>query len=308
MTQVNSLNDLSLKNTWLAIGVFDGVHLGHQHMLNLLTMGAHSESSPAVVLTFDPHPAVVLGKQTDFKWVSPPEERTTLLQARGVDHIIIQHFDKDFASISARDFMTSLSRQLGLRRLLVGRDFALGRDRLGDIPFLISLGKEMGYSLQVVDPISDQSGIISSTRIRRNIREGDVSQASQGLGRDYDVFGEVVHGDGRGRTIQIPTANLNLPVDKLIPAKGVYACWAMVDGIRKKAVTNIGTRPTFTSGEQLLHVEVHLLDFGEDIYGKILHLGFVEKLRSEIRFPSVDELIAQINQDITNTRIIIPIK
>ena len=308
MTQVISLNDLSLNNTWLAIGVFDGVHLGHQHMLNLLTMGAHSESCPAVVLTFDPHPAVVLGKQADFKWLSPPEERTSLLQARGVNHIIIQHFDKDFARISARDFMASLSRQLGLRRLLVGRDFALGRDRLGDIPFLISLGKEMGYSLQVVDAISDQSGIISSTRIRRNIREGDVSQASQGLGRDYDVFGEVVHGDGRGRTIQIPTANLKLPVDKLIPSNGVYACWAMVDGIRKKAVTNVGTRPTFTSGEQPLHVEVHLLDFEGDIYGKILHLGFVEKLRSEIRFPSVDALVAQINEDITKTRILIPIK
>ena len=302
MTQVKSLNELSLQNSWLAIGVFDGVHRGHQHMLNLLTTGAHAESAPAVVLTFDPHPAVVLGKQTGFKWLSPPDERSTLLSACGVDHIIQQYFDRDFAAISAWDFMESLSRHLGIRRLLVGHDFALGRDRQGDVPYLIKLGKELGYTLQAVEAVSDQDGVISSTRIRQNIRTGRVVEASQKLGRFYDVFGDVVHGDGRGRTIQIPTANLDLPGDKLIPTNGVYACWANVDGMRKMAVTNVGTRPTFTIGEQTLHVETHILDHGDDIYGKVLHLEFVERLRPEQRFPSAQTLVAQIHADIASAR------
>lgn len=302
MTQVNSINDLRLQNTWLAIGVFDGVHLGHQHMLNLLTTGAHNESAPAVVLSFNPHPAVVLGKQTDFKWLSPPDERTTLLLAQGVDHVILQQFDKDFAAISAQDFMKSLSLQLGVTHLLVGQDFALGRDRQGDVPYLTALGKELGYTLQVVNAISDQDGVISSTRIRHNIRTGRVAEASRELGRFYNLFGQVVHGDGRGRTIQIPTANLDLPGEKLIPTNGVYACWASIDDTRKPAVTNIGMRPTFAMGDQILHVETHILDYHGDIYGKVLNLEFVEMLRQEQRFSSVESLVSQIHADIDRTR------
>ena len=302
MTQVNSLNDLNLQNSWLTIGVFDGVHLGHQHMLNLLTSGAHTASVPAVVLTFDPHPAVVLGKQNNFMWLSPPIERSTLLEEQGVDHIITQHFDLDFASISARDFIENLSRQLGLRHLLVGHDFALGRDRQGDVPYLTGLGKELGYSLQVVEAVSDQGGVISSTRIRHNIRTGRVMEASQELGRFYAVFGEVVHGDGRGKTFQIPTANLDLPDDKLVPSNGVYACWAWVDGVRKASVTNIGTRPTFTFDKKTLHVETHILEHQQDIYGKVIKLEFVERLRQEQRFPSVESLVGQIHEDIAQAR------
>lgn len=302
MTQVDSLNDLNLQNTWLAIGVFDGVHLGHQHLLNLLTTGAHAELVPAVVLTFKPHPAEVLGKQTDFKWLSPPDERNALLEARDVDHIILQHFDRDFAAITARDFMQSLSLQLGIRHLLVGHDFALGRNRQGNVSFLTRLGAEMGYTLHPVESVSDQNGIISSTRIRQNIRTGLVAKASQELGYFYAIHGEVVHGDGRGRTIQIPTANLDLPGDKLIPTNGVYACWANVDGKHKAAVTNIGTRPTFTIGEQTLHVETHLLDHRGDIYGKVINLEFVERLRQEQRFQSVDALVRQIHADIEQAR------
>ena len=305
MTQVNSLNDLSLQNTWLAIGVFDGVHRGHQHMLHLLTAGAHAESAPAVVLTFEPHPAVVLGKQIDFKWLSPPDERSTLLKAQSVDHIILQHFDRDFAAISAREFMENLSRQLGIRHLLVGHDFALGRDRQGDVPYLTGLGKELGYTLQTIEAVSDQNGVISSTRIRQNIRTGQVAEASRELGHFYEVFGEVVHGDGRGHSIQIPTANLDLPDDKLIPTNGVYACWSNVDGVRKAAVTNVGTRPTFTIGDQVLHVEAHILDHQEDIYGKVLNLEFVERLRPEQRFPSVETLVGQIHEDIAQARLIL---
>lgn len=305
MTQIHSLNDLSLKNTWLAIGVFDGVHRGHQRMLELLTKGANAESAVSMVLTFEPHPAEVLGKQLDFKWLSPPPERNRLLSSQGVEHIILQHFDSDFARISAADFMQKVSLHLGLSRLLVGHDFSLGRDRQGNAAYLTELGRQLGYTVQPVEPVYDQEGVISSTRIRQYIRQGKVAEACLDLGRFYSVQGAVVHGDGRGHTINIPTANLDLPADKLIPANGVYACWAWLAGRRMHAVTNIGTRPTFTSGIQVPHVETHILEWSESIYGQDLRLDFVQRLRDEQRFPSVEALVAQIQTDIGMARVIL---
>lgn len=302
VTQVFSLNELKLENAWLAIGVFDGVHRGHQKMLQMLVNGARAESVPAVVLTFEPHPAIVLGKQVDFKWLSPPDERNTLLMSQGVDHIVLQHFDREFANIGAREFMQKLSQQLGLRRLFVGHDFALGHNRQGDVTFLSEIGKQLNYTVQLIEPVSDQNGVISSTRIRNTIRAGSVEDASQDLGRYYSVSGRVVHGDGRGRTINVPTANLDVPADKLVPARGVYACWAWLAGKRMPAVTNIGTRPTFTSGEQATHVETHILDLHADIYEQEVRLEFVARLREEQRFSSVQELVAQIHADMEQTR------
>jgi riboflavin kinase/FMN adenylyltransferase len=301
VTQVTSLNALSLKNAWLAIGVFDGIHRGHQQMLQRLVSGAHVESAPAVVLTFEPHPAVVLGKQVDFKWLSPPDERNMLLTSQGVDFIILQHFDRDFAMMSAQDFMQNIARQLGLRRLFVGQDFALGHNRQGNVSFLTEIGKKLGYSIELINPVADQNGVISSTRIRNYIRAGMVEEACQDLDRYYSLSGPVVHGDGRGRTINIPTANLDYHPDKLIPSNGVYASWAWLAGERMAAVTNIGTRPTFSS-ELATHVEAHILDLHEEIYGHELRLEFVQRLRDEQRFPSVDYLIAQIHSDIDQTR------
>jgi riboflavin kinase/FMN adenylyltransferase len=198
--------------------------------------------------------------------------------------------------------MQTLSSRLGLHCLLVGYDFALGRNREGDLAFLTELGKSLGYTLQPIPPVTDPNGVISSTRIRKNIREGEVTEALAGLGRYYSVSGSVVHGDGRGRTINIPTANLEILSEKLIPANGVYACWAWLAGLRRPAVTNIGTRPTFTTDEQAAHVETHLLDFQEEIYGKKMQLEFVSRLRSEQRFPSVDALVGQIRKDIDQAK------
>jgi len=271
-------------------------------MLELLTKGAKAESTASTVLTFEPHPAEVLGKQADFKWLSPPQERSSLLTALGVEHIILQHFDSDFARISAGDFMQEVSRQLGLRRLLVGFDFALGRDRQGNVPYLTALGRQLGYTVEPVEPVSDLNGVISSTRIRQYIRQGKVEKASLDLGRYYSVQGSVVHGDGRGHTINIPTANLDVPAYKLIPANGVYACWAWLADRRMPAVTNIGTRPTFTSGIQVPHVETHILGWSESIYDQELRIEFVQRLRDEQRFPSVEALVAQINTDIKQSR------
>lgn len=300
---IHDFSQLHIENAWLAIGVFDGIHLGHRYMLNLLTEGARAAGVPAVVMTFEPHPAEVLGDQPNFQWLTPSQERVSMLEALGVEHIILQHFDREFAGVEAGEFMQSLSRQIGLRRLLVGYDFALGRDRRGNADFLEALGNEMGYGLVRVEPVRDGSGeIISSSRIRSLIRQGNVNQSASLLGGAYTLTGRVVHGDGRGHTINIPTANLELPADKLVPKNGVYACRAWLGNQEWLAVSNIGTRPTFTSGEQVSHVETHLLDFHQQVYGQEMRLEFVERLRDEQRFPSVEALVTQIQADISLAR------
>ncbi|MFC2064598.1 bifunctional riboflavin kinase/FAD synthetase [Chloroflexota bacterium] len=293
-----------MQGTWLAIGVFDGVHIGHQTMLDMLSESARAEGAPSAVLTFNPHPAETLGKQVGFKWLSPIEERSELILDQGVDHVILQHFDRQFATTTARIFMETLSRKLGLRHLLIGHDFALGHNRQGNVAFLAELGKSLEYVVHPVDAVTDKDGVISSTLIRELLRKGQVSQAASKLGRNYSMTGEVIHGDGRGRTINIPTANLALPEDKLVPLNGVYACWASMGSTRKPAVTNIGTRPTFSYGDQVF-VETHLLDHQQEIYGQVIKLDFVERLRAEKRFPDVQSLLEQINKDIDTTRSIL---
>ena len=302
MTSIFSLNELHLQGTWLAIGIFDGVHIGDQSILGQLKEGARTESVPSALLTFDPHPAETLGKQKDFKWLSPISERSDLILAEGVEHFILQQFDLEFAATSARAFMEAVVHHLGIRHLLVGHDFALGHNREGDIPFLTELGRELGYLVHPIDAVADQDGVISSTLIRELLYKGEVTKAASKLGRNYPLYGEVVHGDGRGRTINIPTANLELPDDKLVPLNGVYACWAWLEGVRKPAVTNIGTRPTFSAGGQIRYVETHLLDHQQDMYGQVMKLELVERLRDEQRFSGVNELLTQIHMDIGRTR------
>jgi riboflavin kinase/FMN adenylyltransferase len=305
MSHYRSLDTLALQNAWLTIGVFDGVHRGHQEILSQLTAGAQSDGAPAVVLTFHPHPAVVLGGKKEFKCLTTPEERAALLESLGVDVVITHPFDRDLAAQTAEAFMRRLAQTLGLRRLLVGYDFALGRGREGNVSRLTELGKTLGYEVRSIPPVTNAGATISSTNIRRQVAEGDVSAAAAGLGRNYALTGPVIHGDGRGRKINIPTANLEIPAEKIIPANGVYACWAWVGGKKYRAVTNIGIRPTFTPEEFAPHVETHLLDFDRDLYDQELRLEFVERLREERKFLSVEALVGQIHADIGRARLIL---
>jgi len=298
----HSLDGLALQNTWLTIGIFDGVHRGHQEILRRLVSGAHEEGSLAVVLTFTPHPAVVLGGKTDFKCLTTPGERVELLESLGVEGVITQTLDRALASQTAEEFMRRLARTLGLRRLLIGYDTALGRGREGNAARLTEIGKELGYTVQVVPPLKDEVGIISSTRIRAAVAAGNVSAAASDLGRYFFVAGPVIHGDGRGQALNIPTANIQVPAGKLIPANGIYATWAWVDGKKYPAATSIGVRPTFTPEESVSHVEAHLLDFKRDLYGQLIKLEFVEYLRPEEKFPSAEGLLEQIQRDIEKTR------
>ncbi|MFH1907477.1 MAG: bifunctional riboflavin kinase/FAD synthetase [Chloroflexota bacterium] len=307
MAHFSSLDDLALpiglrQNAWLTIGVFDGVHRGHQEIIRQLTAGARADGALAVVLTFFPHPAVVLGGKADFKSLTTPDERVALLESLGVDVVITHPFDRALSDQTAEEFMRTVARSLGLRRLLVGYDFALGHGREGNVARLTELGKTLGYEVYTIAPVTNGKETISSTRIRQQLAAGDMSAAAAGLGRCYALTGPVIHGDGRGKKINIPTANLEIPTEKVIPANGVYACWAWVSGEKYLSVTNVGIRPTFTPEEFAPHVETHLLDFDRDLYGQEIKLEFVERLREERKFQSVEALVEQIQADIGRAR------
>ena len=302
MEHYRSLDDVFLQESWLTIGVFDGVHRGHQEILANLTAGAHQKEAPAVVLTFWPHPAVVLGKRYDLKTLTTPEERADLLGALGVDVVITQTFTPEFARLSAWDFMRRVSRRLGLSSLWIGYDFALGHNREGDLERLTEIGEDLGYRVQAIGPVKNGEDVISSSLIRKRISLGQVAHAAENLGRFYALSGPVVHGDGRGRRINIPTANIDYPKDKVIPVNGVYACWAWIGEERHPAAVNIGINPTFTPDKETSNVEAHILDFDRELYGQELKLEFVEYLREELKFNSVEALLEQIHADIAQTR------
>jgi riboflavin kinase/FMN adenylyltransferase len=304
MLHVTSLNDVQLTGTWLTIGVFDGVHRGHQAILRQLVEGAHAAGSPAGVLTFAHHPAEVLGHR-DLKCLTTPEERAELLSQLGVDAVITHPFDEQVAALSAAEFMRPIKERLGLSRLLIGYDFALGRGREGNASRLAEIGREMGFTVQVVEAVSDESGLISSTVIRKLVSVGDVVDAAKMLGHPYLITGQVIHGTARGRLIGYPTANIEVPPGKLIPAFGIYACWAEVDGKRYPAAISIGIRPTFDNDQRDVRVEAFLLDHDSNLYEKTVKLEFVQRLRDEMKFPSVEALIAQIESDVATVRSIL---
>src|SRR5690349_13502198 len=198
--------------------------------------------------------------------------------------------------------MLRLTRQLGLQHLLIGYDFALGKGREGNAARLTEIGSELGYAVEVVSALSDESGVISSTEIRKLIEIGDVGEAARLLGHPYSLHGPVIHGDARGRTINVPTANIDYPHAKMIPANGIYACWGYLNGEKYRAAINVGINPTFTPDKQIPNVEAHLLDFEQEIYGEDVKLEFMARLRNELKFDSVDELLEQIWKDIEDSK------
>jgi riboflavin kinase/FMN adenylyltransferase len=293
-----SLQNLDLRGSWLTIGSFDGVHLGHLTLLKELISGAHAEGLSAVVLTFHPHPAVVLNKRKDFSYLSSPEGKVGLLDRAGVDVVITHPFSLQVAQISARDFIQKLVVNLKMRHLCVGHDFALGRGREGDLPALTRLGGELGYSISVVEPVMLDGLVVSSSRVRQALLVGDVELAHRLLGRPYKIIGEVVHGDSRGRSLGFPTANLEVWADRTLPKPGVYACWATIEGKDYPAVTNVGFRPTFDNQPLRPRVEAFLLDFDDDLYRRTMRLSFMRRLRDEVRFNDIQALIDQMHRDV----------
>jgi riboflavin kinase/FMN adenylyltransferase len=306
MTQhLTTLDGVTLNNTWLTIGSFDGVHRGHQQLITELTEKAHQAGEKAVVLSFHPHPSVILRGRTGNFYLTTLTEKVEFLTRLGVDVAITHPFTYEVSQSSAREFIGYLKEHLGFSHLWVGEDFALGKDREGDVDFLKNHGREFHYQVHVIEPFRADGKVISSSLIRNLLAEGRVEEANILLGRLYRVMGTVVHGDGRGKSIGIPTANLDTGNEKLIPASGVYACRTLIANKIFPAAVNIGIRPTFQSTDTKAHVETHILDYSSDLYSRQIGIEFVARLRGEQRFASVIELIDQVNIDIEKTRVII---
>ncbi len=302
---VRALSDIQLDApSIVTIGMFDGVHLGHQRLVRRLVQEARASGRISVVLTFFPHPDVVLRGVTGRYYLTSPEERARLLLDMGVDLVVTHPFNEDVRRIRAAEFVDQLLAYLRMSALWVGPDFAMGYRREGDVPFLQAQGEAKGFAVETVNLMLGEDGqVISSSQVRDALRQGQVEQAALWLGRPYRVSGEVVHGDHRGQALGFPTANMAVWVEQILPANGVYACWAYVGDERHMAVTNIGVRPTFE--DTRLVVEAHLLDFDRTIYGQVLHLDFVRHLREEKRFSGVEALIEQVQADIRTGRAVL---
>ncbi len=284
----------------VTVGAFDGIHRGHQHLIGSMTEAAHEAGRAAVVVTFDPHPGVVLGR-SPVASLSTLDERAVLLERLGVDLLAILRFTPEVAGTPAARFVAAMQRYLGLTELWVGHDFALGHRREGNVTRLREMGEEMGFAVRVVEPFLLRGKPVSSTRIRAALTAGDIDEANECLGRPYRLAGTVIHGRGLGRTLGVPTANLEPPQGRLVPANGVYACRAEVEGGEVwPAVTNVGVRPTIAA--KGLTVEAHLLGFEGDLYGQRLALDFIAWLRDEEIFPSLNALVEQVRRDIEQAR------
>jgi riboflavin kinase / FMN adenylyltransferase len=286
---------------FLTIGNFDGVHRGHQMLVGEMVRAAHAAGCQAGLLTFNPHPLAVLRPDLALPYLTSPEERADLLAALGLDFVLILPFDRAIAALTAAEFMRQIVARVPLCALWIGPDFALGRGREGNAARLAALGQELGYELRVT-PVYDWHGEpVRSSRIRSLLaQEGAVDQAAELLGRPYEVWGEVVHGAERGRRLGFPTANLALPEGRLLPAYGIYACWAWRGETGFPAAVNVGVRPSFDNGQP--SVEAYLLDFDDDLYGETLGLSFIRRLRGEQRFTDINALIAQMGRDVTAAR------
>lgn len=298
MQHYRELSELSLPACSLTIGSFDGVHLGHQQLIRGLVEESRQHGWPSVVLTFYPHPSVVLRGRTPSFYINTPEEKAQLLGELGVEHVVTHPFDLEFSRIEAEDFLNRLQDLLHFSRLWAGEDFALGHQRRGNPLFLEEKSRQMGFELHIVPPFLLEGEVVSATRVREALRSGDVARVASYLGRPFALNGTVVRGAGRGAQLGIPTANLSIWEERAYPGRGVYACVATVDGNRYRAVTNIGTRPTFEQEPERPVVEAHLLDFNDELYERVIRLEFVERLRDERRFDGPGALLEQIEQDI----------
>ena len=291
------------KDTLLTIGVFDGVHLGHKYLISQLKEHAHRQNLLAGVVTFRQHPQEVLSPQTRLPFLTDLDERTNLLKNEGVDTIITLSFTPEFAQLSALEFVTLLQKHLRMRGMVIGPDFALGQNREGNANALHTLGQEMNFSVTVVPPIVINGEVASSTAIRKALANGDMKKVHQLIGRPFSLHGRVITGAGRGAELGFRTTNLDIDREQALPADGVYATWAYVDDKAYQSMTNIGRRPTFGDNER--NVEVLILNYDSDLYGRELKIDIIERLRDEKKFDTVEQLKKQIAEDVNQGRAIL---
>jgi riboflavin kinase / FMN adenylyltransferase len=287
----------------LAIGFFDGVHLGHQQIIRQTIADAQQHEAMSLVITFDRHPNTVVAPNRVPPLIYSLSQKLRVIGSLGSDALLLIHFDKAFSEQSGETFIRALTRDLGrIQSLCVGSNFTFGHKRTGNVALLQSLGEELKFTVHGLAAVSLDATVISSTRIRDAIRNGQLDAASQMLGRPYSLCGQIIRGDQLGQQLGFPTANMDV-IELVVPPNGVYAAHANVQGHTHRAVVNIGLRPTLKSSASNVRVEIHLLDFTGDLYGQEMEITFIEKLREEIKFPSLEALKEQIGRDIAEAHL-----
>ena len=285
-----------------AIGMFDGVHLGHQQVIRQAVTDAHQHEAASLCVTFDRHPASILAPDRAPLLIQSLSQRLDAMAALGLEVTLLLNFDEAMSQIRAADFIGQLYRDLGdISSLCVGAKFAFGHNREGDVALLQNLGGKFQFTVHGLAAVALDGETVSSTRIRNAITEGQLDDATQMLGREYALAGKVIQGERRGRDLGCPTANLDC-AGLCVPPNGVYAAHAEVDGQTHRAAVNLGQRPTVADVTPSFHVEAHLLDFDADLYGKTLALTFIRKIRDEKKFDSLEDLKHQITEDIAVIR------
>src|SRR3989441_3351971 len=304
METVRSISELSKLRgpLFLAIGVFDGMHLGHQAVISTSAEHARSVNGTPVVVTFDPHPEKVLRPQAAPHLLTATQHKIGLIRDLGVGHLLIIAFDKQFAATEPEDFVQQLVKHSKpLREICVGHEWSFGKNRRGNLELLKQFGQRFNFGVVGIPPVTVNGELVSSTTIRQAVETGDLTKAAQLLGREYTILGTVVSGDNRGKKIGFPTANLSAHNEQF-PPNGVYFAEAKLDGVIYQGVVNLGYRPTVSSSKTERILEIHLLDFDRDIYGKDLELRFIRYLRPEKKFENVDALVRQIERDVQQAR------
>jgi len=291
------------KDTLLTIGVFDGVHLGHKHLLSQLTEEAKRRNLLSGVVTFRQRPRQVLSSRSKLSLLTDLDRRIDLLKSEGVEVIAILSFTSELAQLSASQFVSLLKKYLRMKGLVIGPDFALGRNREGNIDTLRKLGEDMNFTVTVIPPAMINGEVVSSTAIRKALADGDTKRAVSLIGRPFSLYSQVITGVGRGAKLGFPTANLAIDSKQALPADGVYATWAYIDGKAYPSMTNIGKRPTFGDNKRI--VEVYVLDYLNNLYGRELKIDIIERLRGEKRFDNAEELKRQIAEDIKQGKAIL---
>lgn len=305
MTEIiRNLTEIHLQTpSVITVGSFDGVHRGHAQLIQTVRAHARAQNAASVLVTLNPHPKLVLRPDSNLRLLNTLDERLELLAQQGLDYVVVFPFSLEQSKLRAREFVELLHNHLNLIELVCGPNFAVGYKREGTIPVLENLGAEMGFAVTVVEPHQIQDGIISSTRVRDLVANGEVSAAAKLLGRYPILHGIVVHGDHRGRELGFPTANLDIPDQKLIPANGIYAVRVRLGSEWFDGAASVGIRPTFGGGKRL--VEIFILDFARWIYGEDLQVFFVGRLRDEEKFDNVQALLDQMTRDVENARAIL---
>jgi riboflavin kinase/FMN adenylyltransferase len=288
----------------LAIGVFDGVHLGHQAVISTAVQHARETDGIAIVVTFDPHPAKILRPNESPRLLTATQHKIALIRELGVGHLLVITFDREFAAKSPETFVEELvTNARPLREICVGHEWSFGKGRSGNLALLTKLGHKFHFGVVGIQPVTVNDEVVSSTAIRRAVASGDFLRATQMLGREYTILGTVRKGEQLGRKLGFPTANLSAHSEQF-PPNGVYAAEARLDGMLLRGVANLGHRPTVSSGKSELLLELHLFDFDRDIYGEDVEVRFVRYLRSEKKFENIESLQDQIGRDVAQARAI----